>query len=826
MNEPIDKLSLSSLTQEGGGQGRRSSWGGQEDPPASEVSTDEPLATRRSLVSIFGSLGKAGKHAERRKPMTCGEAPHRKVTNSGKSQFYVDLPDDTPPSTSPAPATLPSLPALYISQPGHLTTSTTPHDGCKEQQESVEGDVGGRESPTTSSPRRVLVIPEAAREALAYQERARRLAQESYTDTTDNTTMGQAISTVHSSVEGTVHIGGAGVEVCVAQRYGSVLAELIQRKHPHSHTTLPPPPSIFSHILSSQATHPSASQTQHSLAQTRPTAVQTHPTPVHTQHSPTQSQQDNLTQPQHTLIQTQPCNLNQTSPSLNQTLQTLPQNLQSLPQTRETHPQTLQTHPQTRQTLPQTRQTLQNLPQTRQTLPQTRQSLPQTRPSISPKPKLYNSLQGVPIHQETVVSNPKTEDDMQQSNKMLLCCTDDLHNQDTTQSCDGGVVVVTEINTDSHSSGSEEGECSGKEDEVVDDDDDGDSGGDDSGVDKVDGECLGESVDVSSTIIIQREGEGEESMTLCDPTNTTSEPANSAHTNTTSANNNNNSSSNSSSSMMLGVTSDINNSASDITPGASPELTSQEKRDRKVFLIAHEIMTSEKVFVDVLRLLNIDFRRFVMEGGMSDERVDDPHPALPTKDLDRILNYLPQLQNLNEEILSDLEKSIEDWESRKKISDVIVRKGPFLKLYSDYIREFQSQCDHLDHCCNHYPAFTRVLKQFEASERCTKLGVKHYMLKPVQRIPQYRLLLEQYLRTLPQDSPDYLDTQDALVVVANVASHANTTLKQGEDEGEHYMERELWHDEGKLWGDEGELWQDKGELQEDKGELQEDEGEL
>ncbi|KAK8730059.1 hypothetical protein OTU49_008440 [Cherax quadricarinatus] len=53
------------------------------------------------------------------------------------------------------------------------------------------------------------------------------------------------------------------------------------------------------------------------------------------------------------------------------------------------------------------------------------------------------------------------------------------------------------------------------------------------------------------------------------------------------------------------------------------------------------------------------------------------------------------------------------------------------------------------------------------------------MLKPVQRIPQYRLLFEEYLKCLSESSPDYVDTQTALAVVANVAAHANATMKQG-----------------------------------------------
>ena len=41
------------------------------------------------------------------------------------------------------------------------------------------------------------------------------------------------------------------------------------------------------------------------------------------------------------------------------------------------------------------------------------------------------------------------------------------------------------------------------------------------------------------------------------------------------------------------------------------DLTPVQRQDKKVFYIAKEIMTSEKVYVDVLRLLYEDFRKIV-----------------------------------------------------------------------------------------------------------------------------------------------------------------------------------------------------------------------
>lgn len=199
-----------------------------------------------------------------------------------------------------------------------------------------------------------------------------------------------------------------------------------------------------------------------------------------------------------------------------------------------------------------------------------------------------------------------------------------------------------------------------------------------------------------------------------------------------------------------------------------------EKKKQKCFFIANELVSSEKVFIDVLKLLCQDFKAYVEDL----DRVQKS-PMIPSNELNRITNSLPQLLSLNEDLLRDLESRVDSWNELPKIADVIVKKGPFLKLYSTYIQNFQAQTDYLDECCQKYPRFMKAVKDFEASDRCKKLALKHYMLKPIQRIPQYRLLLEDYLDHQEEGSVDYADTQTALQIVSDVASHANKSIKQG-----------------------------------------------
>ncbi|GLD58907.1 FYVE, RhoGEF and PH domain-containing protein 6-like protein [Lates japonicus] len=102
-------------------------------------------------------------------------------------------------------------------------------------------------------------------------------------------------------------------------------------------------------------------------------------------------------------------------------------------------------------------------------------------------------------------------------------------------------------------------------------------------------------------------------------------------------------------------------------------------------------------------------------------------------------------------------------------------------MYSTYIREFDKNVALLEEQSKRNPAFGAVVREFEASPRCANLALKHYLLKPVQRIPQYQLLLTDYLKNLSEDSNDYKDTQAALALVKDVANHANDIMKQGDN---------------------------------------------
>ncbi|KAK1804396.1 hypothetical protein P4O66_020425, partial [Electrophorus voltai] len=156
-------------------------------------------------------------------------------------------------------------------------------------------------------------------------------------------------------------------------------------------------------------------------------------------------------------------------------------------------------------------------------------------------------------------------------------------------------------------------------------------------------------------------------------------------------------------------------------------------------------------------------------------------PVIEERVLNQILSSLPQLYELNCDLLRELDDRMAHWNENSGVADIFLKKGPYLKMYTSYICEFDKNVALLEEQCKKNPAFAKVVREFESSPCCANLALKHYMLKPIQRLPQYQLLLSDYLKNLNENSPDYKNTKAALSIVKGVTNHANESMKQGDN---------------------------------------------
>ncbi|XP_060544273.1 FYVE, RhoGEF and PH domain-containing protein 5 isoform X2 [Pantherophis guttatus] len=192
-------------------------------------------------------------------------------------------------------------------------------------------------------------------------------------------------------------------------------------------------------------------------------------------------------------------------------------------------------------------------------------------------------------------------------------------------------------------------------------------------------------------------------------------------------------------------------------------------------LVAQELVSSEKVYVEMLRLLHTDFHEAVLK--VLGDEYDSDHEETKLKEG---LKEISEIYNLHQEILGELEEKVLNWEEHQKVADIFLSRESGFNHHTTYIMQFDRNLALLDDVRLKSSQLDTVIKEFEVPDG-SPLNVKHQLLKVVQRIFQYHVLLTDYLNNLCPDSAEYEDTQAALLIISELTDRANDSIQQGEN---------------------------------------------
>ena len=187
-----------------------------------------------------------------------------------------------------------------------------------------------------------------------------------------------------------------------------------------------------------------------------------------------------------------------------------------------------------------------------------------------------------------------------------------------------------------------------------------------------------------------------------------------------------------------------------------------KQNENKVFHIVKEMMTSEQDFVSNLSLICEDFTNFLLD---SSQQVCQPE-----------FDNLPEILQLSRQLHQEFQYRFQHWEEIHKISDVFLSHRAEFKVYLRYLRNFSNVNKHFDECHSKNPEFRNLCESFEKLPSCRNLKLKHFLLKPVQRLPQYKLLLADYLKHLENEGEDYQDSLHALQMITELLKNANDVI--------------------------------------------------
>ncbi|NXP10108.1 FGD5 protein, partial [Thinocorus orbignyianus] len=217
-------------------------------------------------------------------------------------------------------------------------------------------------------------------------------------------------------------------------------------------------------------------------------------------------------------------------------------------------------------------------------------------------------------------------------------------------------------------------------------------------------------------------------------------------------------------------------SSEDESSPSDPSLTNKKEGQSRAYLIAQELMSSEKVYVEMLQLLCMDFYEGILKV-LGEEHENEQEEVK----LKQGLSELPEIYELHQDILGELEERVLKWEENQKVADVFLSRKSRLDHHTAYIMQFDRILALLDETCLKYSQLATIIQEVEQSSGGSPQSVKHQLLKVVQRIFQYRVLLTDYLNNLCPDSAEYEATQAALFIVSEITDRANDSMLQAEN---------------------------------------------
>ncbi|XP_055272294.1 rho guanine nucleotide exchange factor 10 isoform X3 [Moschus berezovskii] len=195
-----------------------------------------------------------------------------------------------------------------------------------------------------------------------------------------------------------------------------------------------------------------------------------------------------------------------------------------------------------------------------------------------------------------------------------------------------------------------------------------------------------------------------------------------------------------------------------------PEGLSQQQVVRRYIL--GSIVDSEKNYVDALKRILEQYEKPLWEM--------EPK-VLSERKLRTVFFRVKEVLQCHCLLQIALAGRVAEWDSVEMIGDVFVAsfsKSMVLDAYSEYVNNFSTAVAILKKTCATKPAFLEFLKQCQESSP-DRVTLHSLMTKPIQRFPQFILLLQDMLKNTPRGHPDRLPLQMALTELETLAEKLN-----------------------------------------------------
>ncbi|XP_035190114.1 FERM, ARHGEF and pleckstrin domain-containing protein 2 isoform X3 [Oxyura jamaicensis] len=211
--------------------------------------------------------------------------------------------------------------------------------------------------------------------------------------------------------------------------------------------------------------------------------------------------------------------------------------------------------------------------------------------------------------------------------------------------------------------------------------------------------------------------------------------------------------------------------------GARIEEDDEMKRKRyptdKAYFIAKEILATERTYLKDLEVITVWFRSAVIKEN-----------AMPEGLMTLLFSNIDPIYEFHRGFLKEIEQRLSLWEGRtnahmkgdyQRIGDVMLRNMRTLKEFTSYLQKHDEVLTELEKATKRLKKLEMVYKEFELQKVCY-LPLNTFLLKPIQRLMHYKLILGRLCKHYTADHRDFADCRNALKEVTEMTSQLQHSL--------------------------------------------------
>ncbi|KFV49157.1 FERM, RhoGEF and pleckstrin domain-containing protein 2, partial [Tyto alba] len=211
--------------------------------------------------------------------------------------------------------------------------------------------------------------------------------------------------------------------------------------------------------------------------------------------------------------------------------------------------------------------------------------------------------------------------------------------------------------------------------------------------------------------------------------------------------------------------------------GARVEEDDETKRKRyptdKAYFIAKEILATERTYLKDLEVITVWFRSAVIKEN-----------AMPEGLMTLLFSNIDPLYEFHRGFLKEIEQRLSLWEGKtnahmkgdyQRIGDVMLRNMRTLKEFTSYLQKHDEVLTELEKATKRLKKLEMVYKEFELQKVCY-LPLNTFLLKPIQRLMHYKLILGRLCKHYTAEHRDFADCRNALKEVTEMTARLQHSL--------------------------------------------------